>query len=157
MPRSQQAIVERIDQQRKNFLDFQTEVLINYLDFEHASAYLTDEARSDEWQQSDASNRAFILDEMKNYMIEFGLPKCLGHRGLSAGRTIDKMRAWLWLLEDETTLAYVSDDDHYQNYGAPMLKRICEQYGFEQPADPRFARMAQGLSCVPGCRNGCEK
>ncbi len=69
---------------------------------------------------------------------------------------IDHFRAWLWLMEDGDTLAFAEEDNNYPNYGAPILAKICEKYGFEKPESVAAQRMAQGLECDPdGCPCGC--
>ena len=61
--------------------------------------------------------------------------RCPGPRtSLSAPpRSIDHFRAWLWLLGDEM-LRFADDGDNYPMYGKPILRRICEKYGFEWSA-----------------------
>lgn len=98
-----------------------------------------------------------VRDEMRQYMAEVGWDKVLGHRGISAGRTVEKMTAWLWLLGDDEMVRFAEDDSNYPQYGAPILKAICEKYGFPIPDDPAARRMAVGRRCVPDCDEGCAR
>jgi len=67
--------------------------------------------------------------------VAFGWGKVRNHRGLSADRTILKMKAWLWLLGDDELEAFAADYANYPQYGAPILKAICEKYDFPIPED----------------------
>lgn len=91
---------------------------------------------------------------MLDYM-PFALGKAQDHRGLSASRSIDHFRAWLWMLSDDETLGFCDVEENYTNYGAPILREICENYGFDTPAETWFANMASGGPCSPDCRDGC--
>lgn len=73
--------------------------------------------------------RDAVLTEMRNYMT-FAWDKANNERGLSAGRSINHFEAWLWLLGDEEALAFAEDDDNYPEYGRPILRFICERFGF---------------------------
>ena len=95
-----------------------------------------------------------VVGGMRGYM-EFAWDKARNHRGLSASRSVTKMQAWLWLLGDSENLAYAEDSSHYPNYGAPILRRICEAYGFPIPDGEELRRMAQGQSCREYCHEGC--
>ena len=80
------------------------------------------------------------------------------HRGLSAGRSIDHFRAWLWMDgEDELVEQINSEDIPFAQYGAPILKAISEKYGAPTPDDDATLRMMLGSICEPdGCPyEGC--
>lgn len=141
-------------EQGSDILGFMANVLLPYLPFELARPFLKEGATAEAWGEAQPLTREYILQEMGAYLV-FGWGKVEDHRGISASRTVEKMRTWLWLLRDEETLRFAEDSGNYAQYGAPVLKRICEVYGFEMPTDERLLRMAQGLPCVPGCRSGC--
>lgn len=158
--RSQDEILARFkeSQQENSFLNFELEVYVEYMDFERAKPFLTEEvkAKPDEWVSATPSfNR--ITGDMRNYMT-FAWGKVKDHRGISATRSVQKMRAWVWLLGDEKLLEGF-DAKPYENYGAPKLLYLCEQLGFElqTPDDPELLRMAEGLDCVEGCDMGCGR
>lgn len=103
-----------------------------------------------------ALTRKHVLKDMRAYM-PFALQKALDHRGLSAARSIDRYRAWLWLLGDceYGTVPW----QRYQNYGMPILKHICERYGFDFPSSEDATRMAEGrpcVSCLEHYTEGCD-
>jgi hypothetical protein len=65
------------------------------------------------------------------------------------------MSAWLWLLGEEELHQFAEDSKNYPQYGAPILKKICEKYGFPVPEGEAIANMSQGLSCSQYCEEGC--
>lgn len=121
------AIVARIKEiETADFFGAETSDILVYLPFIHAQPFLKDGVTSEEWAKSQKiNNRETILAEILDYM-PFAWEKANDCRGLSAGRSISHMRAWLWLLGDE--LAGKIDD--YSYYGKPELRAICEKYGF---------------------------
>lgn len=147
-------IVDRIKASDDPF-GFDREVLIGYLPFKVANdaGFLRDDAEDwgDDWTEPTREN---VLRDMGKYM-EFAWSKALGHRGLSAGKSVVRMRAWCWLLGDEDEI----DWDDYAQYGVPILKALCERYGFPVPdgewEGKAIHRMAAGLPCEPGCEDGC--
>ena len=69
-------------------------------------------------------------------------------------RCILKMGVWLWLLGDDELLKQF-EDTPYTNYGAPKLMFICQKFDFPFPDTQEVKNMAEGLSCKPGCTQGC--
>lgn len=98
--------------------------------------------------------REGVLMLMSSY-IGFAWDKAMGHRGLSAGRSLRHFETWLWLLGDDETLAFLRDDNNYPQYGCPVLKRIGEKYSFPIPDGVGVGRMGVGLPCNEDCREGC--
>lgn len=150
--RTQDEIVTKL-KGSNSFFGFDSEVLVPYLDFEHAKPFLKPEASAETWPGKYPS-REEVLAEAKKYMEEIGWPKVEDHRGISANRTIEKMEAWIWMLGEDELLRRVTEVD-YPQYGAPKLKVICEHFGWPIPADPAIARMIDGDPCRPGCESGC--
>lgn len=72
-----------------------------------------------------------IIAKMKDY-IEFAFGKAYGCRGISSSRSIWKFTEWLWALEDDL-LEFAEDDDNYEMYGIPILRKISEKFGFTDP------------------------
>ena len=132
--------------------------LIERLPFDVAKQFLTEDALADaenDWREKPTPNtREAILERMRDYM-PFALGKAEDHRGLSANRSIEHYHNWLWLLGDDKTLAFAEDDDNYPQYGVPILKHVCEVYGFQFPENACLARMADGEPCDPDCDDGC--
>src|SRR3990167_8430100 len=139
----------------EDFLGFAGEVLLCYLDFDHAKEFLKPKTYSDEWNTDVYPlTREKLLADIKDYMA-FAWGKVENHRGISASRSVEKMEAWLWLLEDEKTLSFAKNEANYKNYGAPVLKKICEVYGFAIPDSKEIQNMTRGERCCVDCDEGC--
>lgn len=152
--RTQDEIVERINNDRSMF-NFAAEVLLPYLDFDHAKPFLKEEATRDMWEEDgrQALTKEAILDELTKYMA-FAWGKVENHRALSAGRSVEKLSAWVWLLGDDATLKAV-EEAGYAQYGAPKLAVICHAYNLPIPGEETVQRMIEGKPCVDGCHEGC--
>lgn len=150
--RTSEEIVKKINSNTGLF-NFGMEVMVPYLPFEHAKQYLKEGVTEAEWTPSPLKEE-FILQEAKTYMEEYGWPKCLGHRGLSAGRTIDKMEAWFWLLGRDDVLVAI-ESAGYAQYGAPKLAAICNVMGWAIPDSQDALNMMQGKPCGANYECGC--
>jgi len=138
-----------------DFLGFQAEVLLSYLPAKTLRQFCKKGARLSDWKSYPLTKKQ-ILKEMKEYM-EFAWDKVENHRGISANRSIVKMRAWLWLLKNQELVDFANNPDNYPNYGAPILKKICEKYGFLVPENTKIERMSEGFSCCNDCVEGCGR
>lgn len=131
--------------------EFHTEVLIDYLNFESAKPLLKEEfvaeveSGEEKWEFKEP-NRDNVLKDMKTYMEEYGWPKVEGMRGISAGRTVQKMEVWAWLLEDAPLVEKIKNGS-YPQYGAPILNAICLHLGWEVPDSENIRSMIAG--CLP--------
>lgn len=154
--RTDSEILARIDSVgKRDWIAAEREELIRGLSFEAASSrFLKPEVTAESWGESRLPDRDSIVAAMREYMT-FAIGKALDHRGISAGRSVDHFRGWLWLLGDDETLAFAETEGNYAQYGAPVLSRICERYAFPQSDDEAFTRMAQGKPCYDGCGEGC--
>jgi hypothetical protein len=132
---------------------FTLDVLVPYLPREDALQFLEPDFDNSKWRTHPPTEEE-VLADIQRYM-EFAWGKARDHRGLSAGRSITKMQAWLWLLDEDDLLLFSMDDSNYPSYGAPILKKICEKYNFPIPEGEDIANMAQGFPCYPGCEEGC--
>jgi hypothetical protein len=115
------ARIEELSSGTEDYLGFQRNDLINALTFEEARRYLKDDvtdADGEKWQQDTDS-----LREAHNY-APFAWDKANSNRGLSAGRSIEHYKAWLWLLGHDQLASTL--DDHYEYYGKPCLVLVCE-------------------------------
>lgn len=149
-------IVERIREKRQEIFNFEPEVLVHFLTWDEAKPLFEADAMED-WLQPEPLTRERVLSIAETYMREYGWPKALGHRGISACRTVDKMTAWCWLLGDDEAVAYCDEGDHYPCYGAPILRWLCQRFGWPIPDDSAARNMADGLDCTGrgACREGC--
>lgn len=146
--RTQAEILERMKAVAdEDYLGFKREALVTALDFEHAKPFLRDDVTADGWEQIDPEKAA------KAY-YEFALGKIDNHRGISAGRSIDKLTEYAWLMGRDDVVEAMSAAP-YPQYGAPKVKAFADLLGLEWPEDEGMQRMARGLPCEPGCQIGC--
>lgn len=87
---------------------------------------------------------------MKDYMA-FAWEKALGHRGLSAGRSVVRFRAWCWLIGDDDAVAFIDDEKNFPYYGVPILRYLSRRYAFLEPEGEEVDRMAGGKRCREDC------
>lgn len=129
---TQEQIIEKINQYKNDMFGFISSDLIEFLSFDNARKYLKDEyvkkveKGEEKWEQKPATKEQAIKD-MVEYM-EFAWGKANNCRGLSAGRSIEHMRASLLIAEDIELFDKLSD---YSYYGKPQLRAICEKYNIE--------------------------
>lgn len=142
--------------QAGDFFGFEAEPLIHRLDFATAMAagFLKEDATEEAWGDPKPRNGDGLRQEAKDY-LSFAFGKAEDHRGLSAGRSVAKMRAYLWLMGNDAALAEY-DAAPYRNYGVPQLLVAAKHLGVEAPPDDTpLGRMGRGLSCHEGCDDGC--
>ncbi len=134
---------------------FGPEVLAQYLPRElHKSV---DFISTEDFEQRPLERDA-IIQEMRSHMA-FAWGKVENHRGISALRSVNKMRAWIWVLGDESLSFELEklEETEYAQYGAPILARVCQEYGFDIPKSAAIANMIKGLPCVDDCEEGCGR
>lgn len=148
--RTHDEILAKIHEKQTEFLPWWFEILIEYLPLEIAQDFLVDTPKI--WEIR-SLERADIVEQMANYM-SFAWEKVDDHRGISAQRSVEKMGAWIWLLNEENEL--VLENYPYLNYGAPKLSAVCKHFGFPIPDIDSIANMVKGKPCRDGCREGCE-
>jgi len=126
-------------------LDFSTEVLGVFL--------------PEGWKEGHEGNvkdfpltEEFVKTEAIKY-LDFAFGKAIDHRGISAGRSVQKMREYAWLLGYDDVVKFAEDDTNYQNYGVPILKKMAEVFGVPLPAE--IQQWPDGEPCHPGCESGC--
>ncbi len=155
--RTQEEIVQRYEAVKADdVLGFRSEVLLLYLDFEHAKPYLKPDVTAESWN-ADVSkyDRDAVLEAAAKYMV-FAWGKVKDHRGISASRSVDKMTEYAWLLGEDALVEEIGRTG-YAQYGAPPLKLICEKLGFPLPDDEPTKRMMRGEPCCDGCQEGCGR
>lgn len=132
--RTDEEIVAHVKKVSEGFDLFSTVAdLIVYLPYKHAKQFLKEGVTEEDWEESYRPlTREAVIKEIINYM-DFAIGKAEGHRGISADRSIEHYKRWVWLLGDDDLLEFLEDSDNYENYGAPMLKKICETYKIPFP------------------------
>lgn len=151
--RTQAEIVAEIRRIALNDLVEARMVLVEYCDAAHVAEFVTPELAAT-WTGTpagdfagfgpptnrtlplDAGDREFILQALAHYLA-FAWEKALEKRGISASRSIDKLRQWLWLLGDDELCAVCDDDAMYPPYGIPILRRIAAKYELPDPTKRR--------------------
>jgi hypothetical protein len=159
--RKMDELVAKIKERRESyrFLDFFPNVLMEFLPFDKALPFCDKKSIENIGEKKAREAWSFchpteenVLKNMRDYM-EIAWEKAEGHRGISASRSIQMMRAYTWLLGKDEKINW----GNYEKYGAPILKQICELFDFPVPSSPALARMAEGMPCHPeGCDMGCQ-
>ncbi len=135
-----------------SMLGFWAEVPLEFVTFDDAKKNLDMKPDAKPWDATPYTPVA-VTEAAKKYM-EFAWGKVEDHRGISAGRSVEKIGMFMWLLMRDDVLNAMREAD-YRNYGAPKLKAACDLLKWPMPDDAGILRMARGLSCVPGCSQGC--
>lgn len=148
--RTQQEIVDRYESIKdQDFFGFKAGVLLSRLDYQHAEPYLKPGVTGDEWEPDTTEPVAAIKDYMG-----FAWEKALGHRGISASRSVEKIEEWIWLSGDDDLMQKFLAAG-YAQYGVPQLVAVCEHLGIDVPEGDDVRRMAKGLPCEDDCISGC--
>lgn len=145
-------IAMKFEEENKKSASNWPDVLVGYIPYEQAKALGLVKVGGDarDWKFKKLVEKT-VVDEMKAF-VDFALPKVAAHTSLAAMRGMDKLRAWTWLIDKDTEIAW----ENFPNFGAPVLKQICEKFEFGWPAHPVLNQMAKGLPCSPECVRGCN-
>ena len=122
-PTEIKARIERI--KGGDWMGTQQSDLIDYLPFEDAKPFLKDGVTASEWDERKVLPG---LDAAKEY-LSFAWDKANNCRGLSAGRSLDHLKAWLWIAGHGNIV-----DEHFSNYdhyGKFQLVIASELTGFD--------------------------
>ena len=124
-----QEILARIAEiEADDMFGFQKGDLLAFLPYDVAKPFLNEEMTQDKWATIvRPQTKEAAVGEMLNYM-PFAWEKANDCRGISACRSVEHMKAWLWLAGDDL---YDKLDDLYEFYGKPCLAVICEKYGWD--------------------------
>lgn len=158
--RTQEEIKARMetDDIKKALFGFAHGVLLEYLTYENAKEHLVEGTTEEQWKE--ATKDIVATDEgIKNealvYLV-FAWDKASNHRGLSAGRSVQKMTEYMWLLGKDDVLEKVKTEAvGYKQYGAPILKLFSEALGAPIPDSKDMVNMMAGKPCRPDCYKGC--
>lgn len=131
--------IEDIKEKIKNsdsFFGFDKEVYIEFLDFENAKEFLSEEyskkVESGETEFKYVNDIHVAAQDFLDYM-NFAWGKAQDERGLSASRSVAKLGAWLWMMGRNDLEEMINDDDLYNPYGAPALIAVCKEMGIKYP------------------------
>ncbi len=129
------------------FLDFSTEVL---------GVFLPEGWK--EGHEHEVENHPLTEEYVRREAVEylqFAFGKAVNHRGISAGRSVQKMTEYAWLLGLDEAVKFAENSDNYKNYGVPILKVMAKTLGVEMP--PEIANWPDGEPCTPDCVEGCGR
>lgn len=128
MKRTQEEIVRRIENSGMDFFGVIAHDLLAYLEFDFAKPYLNEDTTVEQWGEANANVPA-PLEQVKEY-LPFAWRKANDCRGLSASRSIDHIKTWLWLAGFDIPDAVM---DNYEFYGKPQLVMASVICGFDWP------------------------
>ena len=115
---------------------FGRKIATRFLSFEEAKDQFSDEyvkaveSGKEKFHQVVDVNEA--TQDFLDYMV-FAWMKANDERGLSAGRSIEKLSAWMEILGRKDISDVLNDEDLYPNYGKPALRKACEMLGIQCP------------------------
>ena len=149
-------IVERIKsiQAEGRFFEFETDTLAEFLPETEGRAVGFAPSDGQEWTSTPLTRDA-VIAAMADYS-DHAWCKVEDHRGLSANRSVDRFRAWVWLLGDDAVLEQF-ESAGYAQYGAPKLAVACEAYGVPIRQGAAIQNMIAGRPCEPHCDMGCGR
>lgn len=130
--KTQDEIIERYRARAKDDLfGFEVHEYLRALTFENAKEFLNPDAVESDWE-AEPNTYEHWLKTAKEYM-NFAWDKANSRRGISANRSIEHYIAWLWLADEDLMSQQVEKwyDTQYHHYGKPILRAICEHYGWE--------------------------
>ncbi|WFE41918.1 hypothetical protein [Micromonospora sp. WMMD998] len=137
-----------------DWMGFRRDVLLSAMDVETLCKAVPDgNIDVDRWVPIDPEHEA------REYLT-FAIGKAVDHRGISASRSVDKLREYAWLLGRDD-IVQAMEDAEYEQYGVPKLKAFAVGLGWPWPADgdgwqeKALARMAEGMPCSEDCYDGC--
>lgn len=152
--RTQGDILARIKSaEGEDFLGFRRDVLIDALDYEHAKQYLKPDVTAEQWAESQLTTDEKTLDALKSY-LEFAWSKAEDHRGISAGRSIEKLTEYAWLLGRDDVVHDI-EAAPYPQYGCPKLAVVARAFALPIPDSDNLDRMIRGLRCNADYDCGC--
>lgn len=127
---TQDQLQARIDARKEaDMFGFEWHEYLPHLEPARMQKYLKPDATTEGMPPPEPIERETLIAKMKDYM-PFAFEKAHGQRGISSSRSIMHYVAWTWLAGDENLSKELEDDDGYEPYGLPLLRRICEHYGW---------------------------
>lgn len=137
--RTDEEIVNRLRAVEKTGEDFLGVIqgdLLGRLSFEAARPWLKKDTTEEQWRESiSPKDRKSVLQEAFSY-YRFACEKCDDERGISAARSIQHYQTWLWLMGEDTLLAFLESSGNYSPFGRPILVRIGEHFGWSWGQTP---------------------
>jgi hypothetical protein len=115
---------------------FSKEVAIEFVDYDTAkpnlnNTYIT-KVESGEVEFSFIADVKEATQDFLDYMV-FAWDKAMGERGISAGRSIEKLSAWMKILNRPDIADVLQSGSLYSPYGRPALRKACEMLEIKCP------------------------
>jgi hypothetical protein len=124
---TEQEILSRMKEvESRDWLGTQRSDLMEFLSYVNAKQFLKEDTTAEKWAEVVAKRKS-PAEQIREY-LPFAWDKANNCRGISAGRSIDHMMAWLWL-DGKDDLAKECED--YNLYGKPQLAKISDAYGVD--------------------------
>jgi hypothetical protein len=156
--RTQADILARF-QAADDFLGFARDVLAESMDGETLRSVAPNLA--DEQLRAAPATPPEMLSSAASGYLDFAVGKILDHRGISASRSVAKLREYAWLLGRDDVVQAM-DDAGYSQYGAPQVRAFAEGMGWafldltDNASDrEELERMSLGRFCEDDCVSGC--
>lgn len=127
-------ILARIEGAEDDLFGWVPEVLVPYLDLESARPLLKDAVTAQDWAEY-AKTPAAVEADARDY-YEFALGKIENKRGISAERSVIKLREYAWLMGRDDVVAAM-DEAPYPQYGAPKVAVFGKAFGFAEAGESR--------------------
>lgn len=103
------------------------EVLLSYCDYETVLPLLVDGVTAEDWAKN-ADDPAKVGEAARSYYL-FALGKISAERGISAERSVAKLREFAWLMGRDDVVDAM-DAAPYPEYGAPKVAAFGEGFGY---------------------------
>ena len=133
-----------------DFMGWRAEVLAEFLDLARLSTLDLFPLEPDKWNPRLLGEAPRVGAE---YLV-FAWTKALGHRGISAHRSVEKLTEYAWL-QGRDDVVTAMDAAGYPQYGMPKLLAYAAAFDLPVPDDERLRRMGCGDICHPGGCEGC--
>jgi hypothetical protein len=145
------ARIRTIESDGSDPFGWRRETLVSTLPYSQALPFLAEPPTPTIWEEERVVD---VAAEARAY-LRFAIDKISNHRGISAGRSVDKLAEYAWLLGQE----HIVDDmiaAEYPQYGAPKIRAFALGMGWPWPDDEWLRRMVDGAPCRPDCQEGCR-
>lgn len=109
-------------------------LLLSYCDYETVLPLLNDGVTAEDWAKG-ADRPEKIGEAARSYYI-FALGKIADERGISAERSVIKLREYAWLMGRDDVVDAM-DAAPYPSYGAPKVAAFGAGFGFAAEAGDR--------------------
>jgi hypothetical protein len=103
------------------------ELLLSYCDYETVKPLLNDGVTAEDWA-TNADDPAKVGDAARSYYA-FALGKIEDERGISAERSVIKLREYAWLMGRDDVITAM-DAALYPPYGAPKVAAFGQGFGY---------------------------